>query len=256
MSTPTPVRNLEILILNWTLVPLACSEMASPRATRSSSMRGTLPVPSFTAEMMPADSFRIKSTISRGVSWSGLGTATGEATPPPLDVEAEDLLGVGWETLMAGLEGRAGLGFSGGWGLLPGRPGGGGPLLRPLLLLLAWREGGGGRAVSLGLREAMGGVGEGRAPLRDPRWGMGGPSAAGGGPLDEVGEEGRLGGSGGESLALGEVLMGDATLLDRKGPMLPLDDRLTGGGGLSCGRCMEGEGCLPLAVVEEEEGVW
>ena len=193
---------------------------------------------------------------------------TGEVAPPPPPVVlgAGLLVGVAAGGLlpadaMLGLLGSAGLGLST-EGLLPGRLGGVGPLPPPPPPTLPpppWREG--GWAESLGmegegsLRGAPGGVGEGRDPLIDPepRWGRGGPSRV------CEGEEGRLGGRGGESLALGEVLLGEVTLLGRGGAMSRLELRVMGGGGRSCWRCWrEGEEtCLPLAaVMVEEEGVW
>lgn len=82
LSTLSPERNLLIRIRNWTLVPTACSAMASPRVTRSSNIFGMSPDLFSTAEMIAGDSVRKKSTICLGVSWLGEGMEIGDVLLP------------------------------------------------------------------------------------------------------------------------------------------------------------------------------
>ena len=149
-----------------------------------------------------------------------------------------------------GFVGSAGLGLSGRCGLLPARLGGGGA---PPLLPCRPTEPNEGAGPSLaagtggegGLRVAAapppGDDREGPLPLREPRWGRGGPSRT------CPGDDGRL----------GVVVRGDVTLLGRGGACMSLSpllcERVMAGGRRSCCRWNEGDPCLPLDA--EEEGV-
>ena len=144
-------------------------------------------------------------------------------TPPPPPPPLVTTFGVEGFRETLGLFGSAGLGLSGRCGLLAILEGGGGPFPRLPCRGREEEEEEGGGGWTFSLDGGTGGEGSLRGPepgddrecpppRSDPRWGIGGPSRS-------LGEEGRLGGIGGESLLMGDGVKGDVTLLGRGGAM-------------------------------------